>query len=150
MAVQAKAIRGKIARVLNSREVALNVGDDEGVEVGMHFDILSPNGLNIADPDTGEALGSVDLPKARVLVTHVYGRLAVASTCRTKRVDVSGANGPYPPGTDIVAAMFRPPKWETRYETLRAGGAFERDTADMSEDESFVKTGDPVVQVSGE
>lgn len=150
MAVQPKVIRGKIARVLNSREVALNIGDDRGVETGMFFDILSPNGLNIADPDTGEALGSVDLPKTRVQVTHVYGRLAVASTYRAKRVDVSGANGPYPPGTDIVAAMFRPPKWETRYETLRAGGAFERDTADMSEDESFVKTGDPVVQVAGE
>ena len=34
-------IRGKIARVLNSREVAINKGADDGVKIGMVFKILS-------------------------------------------------------------------------------------------------------------
>lgn len=34
-------LKGKVARILNSREVALNIGADAGVEVGMRFDILS-------------------------------------------------------------------------------------------------------------
>lgn len=149
MAVQTKVIRGKIARVLNSREVALNVGDNKGVEVGMLFDVLS-RGEDIIDPDTGESLGSLDLPKARLQIVRVYDKLAVASTYRAKRVNANADKYPglrFPP---TIEEFFQAPKWETRYETLRAGGAFERDTADMSEDESFVKTGDPVVQVSGE
>lgn len=149
MAVQTKVIRGKIARVLNSREVALNVGDDKGVEVGMLFDVLSL-GEDIVDPDTGESLGSLDLPKARVKIVRVYDRLAVASTYRAKRVNANADKYPglrFPP---TIEEFFQAPKWETRYETLRSSGAFERDTADMSEDESYVKTGDPVVQVAGE
>lgn len=149
MAVQTKVIRGKIARVLNSREVALNVGDNKGVEVGMLFDVLS-RGEDIVDPDTGESLGSLDLPKTRVKIVRVYDKLAVASTYRTKRVNANADKYPglrFPP---TIEEFFQPPKWETRYETIRAGGAFERDTADMSEDESFVKTGDPVVQVAGD
>ena len=43
----ADLIRGKVARVLNSREVALNVGLNNGVEVGMCFDILDPKGEDI-------------------------------------------------------------------------------------------------------
>lgn len=149
MAVQPKVIRGKIARVLNSREVALNVGDNKGVEVGMFFDVLS-HGEDIVDPDTGESLGSLDLPKTRVRVVSVYDRLALASTYRAKPVNVRVADASNLSGSAAIAAAFSPPKWETRYETLRADGAFERDTADMSEDESFVKTGDPVVQVAGD
>lgn len=150
MAVQTKAIRGKIARVINSRDVVLNIGEDKGVEVGMLFDILYPRGMNVADPDTGEELGSVHASKTRVRVVSVYDRLALASTYRTRPVNVRVADASNLSGSAAIAAAFSPPKWETRYETLRSGGAFERDTADMSEDESFVKTGDPVVQVSGE
>ena len=61
-------IRGKVARILNSREVALNVGASHGVEDGMQFDILAPELHNIRDPDTHEVIGSVNRPKVRVQV----------------------------------------------------------------------------------
>ena len=87
----AQPIRGKVARVLNSREVAINKGSDDGVKIGMIFKILSTKGSEIEDPDTGEPLGSVDLVKTNVKVTVVQERIAVASTYRSYRVNVGGA-----------------------------------------------------------
>ncbi len=106
-------IRGKVAQVLNSREIALNVGSAQGVVVGMRFDILEPEGIE--DPDTGESLGVIDRPKVRVQVAHVQERLSVATTCRTKRVNTGGAFG------DFSRALM-PPRWITSYETLKAKG----------------------------
>ena len=44
-------IQGKVARILNSRELAINIGSNNGVQAGMYFDILDPKGENITDPD---------------------------------------------------------------------------------------------------
>lgn len=139
MATQIEPIRGKVAKILSSREVALNIGREEGVEVGMIFDILSPKGSDIVDPDTGEALGSVDLPKTRVKITRVYDKLSMASTYRTKRVNVGGAL--------TAATLFNPPMWETQYETLKIDGGFERSTEELDEADSYIATGDQVVQL---
>ena len=48
-------IRGKVARVLNSREIAINLGSTNGVVVGMHFDVVDSK-EDIRDPDTKEVL----------------------------------------------------------------------------------------------
>ena len=66
MTTQKEPIRGKIAKVLNSREVALNVGAEQGVAPGMRFRILSLAGDEIRDPDSGAVLGNVRRPKAIV------------------------------------------------------------------------------------
>ena len=108
-------IRGKVARVLNSREVALNKGSSDGVEVGMIFKILSPASA-IKDPDTGELLGSIELEKISVEISAVYERVSVASTYRTHKVNVGGIGigmGLIPPKS------LNPPKWETRVESLK-------------------------------
>lgn len=135
----ADLIRGKVARVLNSREVAFNVGKNNRVEVGMYFDILDPKGESIEDPDTGESLGSINRPKVRVKVTKVQENLSVASTYRTKRINVGGVG----PLLSDFSNVFMPPKWETRYETLKTK---EKTWEDLDEVESYVKAGDPVVQ----
>ena len=134
-------IHGKVARVLTTREVALNRGSTDGVRSGMVFKILTPKGSKIEDPDTGEVIGSVELEKARVRVTSVQDRVSVASTFRTHRVNVGGSGIAL---SGISDRMFTPPKWETRIETLIAD---ENATEDLPEEESFVRTGDPVVQV---
>ena len=90
MTTQTKPIRGKVARVLNAREVAINRGIADGVESGMEFTILSSNAQEVWDPDTNEFLGSVQRPKASVKVTLVYDRLSVAETFRRRRVNVGG------------------------------------------------------------
>lgn len=136
-------IRGKIAKIISSWEVALNVGSDQGVEVGMLFDILSPKGFGVRDPETGEELGSIDVPKARVKVTRVNSKLSVASTYRTKRVNIGGSET----ALSALAVIFQPPKWETHYETLKSTGAFEPAAEELDEKDSYVAVGDPVVQV---
>ena len=135
MTTKAELVRGKIAKILNSREVALNIGKNQGVAPGMRFEILPPAGFDIPDPDTGAMLGSVAIPKVTVKITRVYDQVSVASTYRTKRVDIS------------KRALFQRPQWERRYETLKAGGGFEKEPVDLDEANSYVATGDPVVQV---
>lgn len=143
MATQIEPIQGKIAKILNSREVALNIGGEQGVTHGMLFEILSPKGIDILDPDTGIVLGSVPMPKTRVKVNRVYDKLSVAATYRTTRVNVGGAGI-----SDFsVPDYFRPPKWQTRYETLKYHGGFEISPEDLAEEDSYVGIGDPVVQV---
>ena len=139
MTIQTEQIRGKVAQIINSREVALNVGSEHGVELNMLFDILTPKGYDIRDPDTGEILGSVERAKARVKVVMVRERLSVASTFRTRQVNLGGA------GFSLGrSGLFEPPKWVTRVETLKTD---EHTLEELPEEDSYVSTGDPVIQV---
>ena len=136
----AELIQGKVAQILNSREVAINVGIAAGVEEGMYFDILADPD-DIVDPDTNEVLGSIDRPKVRVRVTHVQEKLSVAATFRKKRVNIGGTG--LGAGWSI-SELMRPPKWVTEYETLRTE---EKTWEDLDEEESYVNVGDLIVQV---
>ena len=132
-----KPIRGKVASVINEREIAINVGSAHGVNVGMYFNVLDVQDEEIKDPDTGEPLGLVERPKVRVKVTHVQEKLSVASTYRTQKVNIGGNFGPF-------ARELMPPEWIEKYETLRTK---DKALSPLYEEESYVKVGDPVVQV---
>lgn len=134
-------IRGKVARILNSREIAINVGSTSGVVVGMHFDVVYPKG-DIRDPDTNEILGSLNLSKVSVRITKVQERLSLATT-QKKRVNVGGHGGPL----GDFSRWLMPPKWITKYESLKAE---EKPWEEISEEESYVKVGDPVIQLMEE
>lgn len=104
----------------------------------MRFAVLDTAAEGIRDPETGEDLGSVYRTKVRVEVVVVKARLAIARTYGKRRVNAGGFGGAG------LSEVFKPPKWETRYETLRAeDAAFEA----LSEARSLVKTGDPVEQI---
>ena len=133
-------IRGKVARVLNSREVALNIGTDAGVEIGMYFDIMDQCEENVVDPDTAEVLGTIERSKVRVKVVKVQPKLSVASTYRIKKINIGG-RGVF--GGGVFADSLRAPEWVDKHETLKTD---EKTWEDISESESFVKTGDPVVE----
>ena len=133
-----KPIRGKVARILNSRELALNIGSDHGVKVDMRFDVLDEASENIRDPDSGTVLGSVNRPKVRVKVVQVQEKISVASTYKSKRVNVGGRGSLL-----AMANYFAPPNWIREYETLRTE---ESTWENLDEKDSYVATGDPVVQ----
>jgi hypothetical protein len=137
----AELIRGKVARILNSRELAINVGSKDGVIAGMYFDVLDPKGEDITDPDSGTVLGSIDRPKVRVQVTAVQEGLSVASTFKKRQINVGGSGIM---STQNLSNLFLPPKYVTKFETLKTD---EKTWEDLSESQSYVKTGDPVVQV---
>src|SRR5690242_5755474 len=72
-------IRGKVAAILSKRELILNIGSGDEVQVGMKFVILNSQGMDVRDPDTGEVLGNVEVPKTVVKVVRVDGEhLSVA------------------------------------------------------------------------
>ena len=134
-------IEGKVARVLNAREIAINVGATDGVAVDMLFDVIDTRYNDITDPDTNEVLGSVMRSKVRVKIIHVDVKLSLATTYRTKKVNTSGIGLP-----DF--SMFGGGGWVTKHETLKKGGKIGADPDELDESESYVKTGDLVVQVT--
>ena len=134
-------LRGKVARILDTRNLVINLGATHGVVVGMYFDVLDPKGEDIRDPDTHEILGSLERPKVRVQIVKTEDRISVASTFKKKTVNVGGRGGLAVSG---LAEMFMPPKHVTKYETLKTT---EKTWEDLEESDSYVKTGDPVVQV---
>ena len=137
-------IRGKVARVLNRREIAINIGYTHGVAVGMYFDVMNANETDITDPDTEEVLGSIERPIIRVKITHVQERLSVASTYKSERVNVGGTGTRYSSILDTALMLDTSPKWVKKYETLEET---EETETPFDEEESRVKTGDSVVQV---
>ena len=136
-------IRAKVARVLNSREIVITAGNQQGVVPGMLFDVMDPKGEDIRDPDTGEVLGSIERPKVRVRVTQTQDRISVASTYKKERVNVGGT-GVFLGDYGALSRALMPPKYVTKYETLKTD---EKTWENLDEEESYVKSGDPVVQV---
>lgn len=134
LAGKSEVLRGKVAALLNSRELVLNLGSDDGVEVGMRFVILNSKGVDITDPDTGKVIGDVKVPKTVVKVVRVDGpKVAVARTFRVI------------PGTPGVAAiLLATGSWAgspARVETLAIGPDTEL-VAELDDNRSYIKVGD--------
>lgn len=152
-------IRGKVARVLNSRHLVIDVGAKDGVVRGMKFHIFDPGdddhgSYTIRDPDTHRVLGSVRLaPKITVTVIDVQDHISVASTLE-RIANVGGVNTIARVGSLTRALM--PPQWITKYETLRRIESRSPDPhfthvragEPIDDSESLVKVRDPVIQVS--
>jgi hypothetical protein len=77
-----KPIEGKIAKIVDERTVIINRGAEAGVREGMKFAILA-GGDAVADPDTGEALGTWEVVKDYVKAAHVQEKISVCTAART-------------------------------------------------------------------
>jgi len=133
-------IRGRVARILNSRDLVINRGSEAGVSLGMKFAVLDPAGQDITDPETGDVIGSVNRTKVQVEVAQVTDKLAVARTYRHSTVNVGGVGS----AMGDIARMFTPPRYIERAETFKTS---EADWEPLTEAESIVQRGDPVVQI---
>lgn len=134
----APRIEGKVAGILTRRELAINRGKADGVEVGMRFAILNRQGIDVKDPDTGEVLGSVELVKTLVKVVRIDGdHLCTARTFRT----IAGT-----PGITAAMGLLGTP---ARIETLNIDyNSMLREELDPKD--SLVKVGDPAVEAIGD
>lgn len=132
-------IRGKVAAILSARELILNVGSEDGVEIGMRFVILNSKGVNITDPDTEEIIGSVEVPKTVVKVVRIDSEhLSVARTFRTVR----GTPGFF---AGVSAISGTPDRLETL--DVASGGSLR---AELPEEDSYVKRGDVALSTRGD
>ena len=77
-------IEGKIAEILNTRELVINRGSNHGVVPDMEFAVMEPH-LSILDPDTEELLGNLEREKIRVRVFETHPKFSLARTYETFR-----------------------------------------------------------------
>jgi hypothetical protein len=132
-------IRGKVAAILSARELILNVGSEDGVEIGMRFVILNSKGVNVTDPDTGVVLGIVEVPKTVVKVVRIdTEHLSVARTFRTVR----GTPG-------LLGSMSAISGTPDMPETLDVGSGPSL-KAELSEEDSYIKRGDIALSTRGD
>ncbi len=129
------SLEGKVAAVLNERELAINIGSSHGVTVGMKFKVLAEKPIELQDPDSKEELGLLDREKVRVEAIDVKPKFSVCRTYRTRTV--GGINFSF---IDIMSERREVP------ETLKAQDAAY--PPPLSEEESYVKRGDRVVQLT--
>ena len=78
-------ISGLIASLISGGEVVINRGAYDGVVVGHQVEVLDPKVTDIRDPATNEVLGSLDRPKAILLISEVQPRFSVARLVRVPR-----------------------------------------------------------------
>ena len=130
-------LKGKVANILNSRELVINIGSDHGVRRGMKFKVLADTPTEVRDPDSDEVIALLDREKVRVQAVDVQERIAICRTYETVRV---GA------GISSIARtldqMNRPARDVPI--TLKAGD--ESYLPELPESESYVKRGDRVAQ----
>jgi len=125
-------IEGKVAAILNERELIMNRGAEAGVKEGMKFRIVEPQ-VAIKDPDTGEALGTVVHEKIRVEIVEVQPKFSKARTYETFVDYIEPPRLPPLPPPPMLPV--------TRVRTLTRTSFRDFLSAD------YVKVGDLVVQV---
>ena len=73
-----RRVEGLIATIISNSEVAINRGKEDGVKVGMKFQILSDKGTEIIDPETKLKLGEIPKTKGNLEIVRVDDKFAVA------------------------------------------------------------------------
>ena len=126
-------IEGKVASILNSHQLIINVGKSNGVSGGMCFAVLEGKAQMVMDPDSHEILGSFFVPKTVVQVQQVQERMSIASVYSSPNLPLTGS--------DIFRALSSTPNFGSLKKS--EGGKYE----ELTEDNSIVKIGDMVVQV---
>lgn len=128
-------IEGKVAGILNERELTINVGLKDGVWEGMKFSILAKEPIEIYDPETKEKLGVVDREKVGVIAAQVEERFTICKTY--KKWETVGSTL-----ASMASVMMTP---RVRHETLKVNDS--SFPPPLSEEESYVKIGDRVIQM---
>jgi len=127
-------IKGKVAEIIDNRTLALNVGSSNNVEPDMIFQILDGTGKIIKDPETGNQLGSLKLPKIQVKVTYVDINFSIAETFHYKTVNIGGVNA-----FGNISDFMSPPKYVKKYDTFEIEEELKKE---IDKEKSTVKIGD--------
>ena len=85
-------IEGKVAAIVNRRELVINRGADAGVQEGMKFRVMDRL-LEITDPESNETLGTLEREKVRVKVSEVHPKFSLAMTYETYEVSEPNLTG---------------------------------------------------------
>ena len=125
-------IEGKVAKILNTRELVINRGSEDGVTNGMKFEVVDDFD-EILDPDTQENLGTIKRVKIRVKADEVHPRFSITRTYETYQVSE--------PSAISVAQSMHFSRTVTKVKTISNS-----ETA-YEEGRSYIRVGDKVVQI---
>ena len=131
-------IQGKVAAILNERDLVINKGRNDGVSEGMPFQVTQPD-VPIRDPDSGADLGVLTRDKIKVKVFDVHPHFSVAKTYETYSARVP---------SEVQQAMARfAGRTVTRVRKILAESS-EQEGDTIGQEGSTVYVGDPVVQIT--
>lgn len=95
----------KIAKIISTKQVVVNAGSNNGLEVGDTLEIIDKFGTDpVIDPDTGEELGTLDIPKGKVIVSKVYPNMAIADSPKVPRDAFTASL--MTPNSDLANRLF--------------------------------------------
>ena len=134
-----KVLEGRVAEILNARELVINIGANKEVEPGMVFAVLEETPVEVRDPETKELLDVIYREKVRVKAISVREKITICGTYREKNV-----GGVFSP--DIYKRLFQAEKIVP--ETLSERN--EPLPPSLPSEESYVKINDRVVLVDAE
>jgi len=69
-------IEGKVIKIIDDYKLVINKGEKDGVKDNDKFMILE-KGEELFDPDTGESLGFLEVPKLKMKVIHCQEKNSV-------------------------------------------------------------------------
>ena len=125
-----RPIEGKVAKILNDRELAINRGSNHGVETDMIFKVLEESG-EIMDPETGESIGSIKRDKIKVKIVHVQPSLSIGRTFATYRE---------PRPWSLAEALVPRPRNITKVQTIRSSKDTYNADATVDSGETIIQT----------
>ena len=131
-------IQGKVAAILNTRDLVINKGEYDGVSEGMLFQVTQPD-VPINDPDSGVELGVLVRDKIKVRVVEVYPRFSVAKTYETYSAHI--------PSVYEQAEAASRVRTVTRVRKIIIEPE-EQKTVTIGVEGSTVSIGDPVIQIT--
>ncbi len=142
IAVDERKLAGRVASILNAKELVINIGANQGVFPGMKFAVMAEAPVSVTDPETGEVLDIIDREKVRVEAVEVREKISI---CRTYRIREISA-GPLYTNSLLRGglASFAPPK--IIEEDLKV-----QNTSlppPLSPEDSYVKINDRVIYIS--
>jgi len=140
--IQKKKIEGRVAAILNARELVINVGSDVGVVQGMRFAVLAESPIIVKDPLTGERLGQIDREKVRVEATDVHLKITICRTFRFKNIEsISSLASLLGLGSSATPPKDIPETLQMQDSSL---------PPPLPEEQSYVKVKDRVIEVTDE
>ena len=134
---------GRVASILNAKELVINIGASKGVISGMRFAVMAEAPMSVIDPETGEILDMIDREKVRVEAIEVREKISICRTFRKREIPAGPlyTTSLLPNG---LANLSAPPK------TIEEDLKVQNDSLPppLSPEDSYVKVNDRVIYVS--
>lgn len=67
---------GKVAKILSSSRMVINLGSSDSIEVGNEFEAYEM-GDEIVDPDSGDSMGNLEILKGKFVVVSTQEKMSV-------------------------------------------------------------------------